>query len=127
MFAIMRIINNFLYICTQYKIHMLVTFEHKYLQELYQTGKASDKKHRFQPDILKKYRRCIDVLISANNIESLYKINSLNYEALSGDKKGISSIRVNDQFRIEFIVLQMETEPIITVCNIIELSNHYKK
>lgn len=127
MFANVRIVNYYLYICTQYKIHMLVTFEHNYLQELYQTGKASDKKHRFQPDILKKYRRCIDVLISANNIESLYKINSLNYEALSGDKKGISSIRVNDQFRIEFIVLQMETEPIITVCNIIELSNHYKK
>ena len=122
----MRIINYFLYICTQYKIHMLVTFEHNYLQELYQSGKASDKKHRFQPDIVKKYKRCVDFLVSANNIESLYKINSLNYEALSGDKKGISSIRVNDQYRIEFVVAQLETEPIITVCNIIELSNHYK-
>jgi len=105
---------------------MLVTFEHNYLQELYQSGKASDKKHRFQPDIVKKYKRCIDVLISASNIEALYKINSLKYETLVGDKKGISSIRVNDQYRIEFVVIQMETEPIITVCNIIELSNHYK-
>jgi proteic killer suppression protein len=105
---------------------MLVTFEHNYLQELYQSGKTSDKKHRFQPDIVTKYKRCIDVLISANNIESLYKINSLKYETLVGDKNGISAIRVNDQYRIEFVVIQMETESIITVCNIIELSNYYK-
>ena len=122
----MRTVKYFSYICTQYKIHMLVTFEHNYLQELYQSGKASDKKHRFQPDIVKKYKRCVDFLISANNIDSLYKINSLKYEVLVGDKKGISSIRVNDQYRIEFVVAQLETEPIITVCNIIELSNHYK-
>lgn len=105
---------------------MLVTFEHNYLKELYQSGKASDKKHRFQPDIIKKYIRCVDVLISAPKIETLYKFNSLKFEALTGDKKGISSIRVNDQYRIEFVVIQMGTEPIITVCNIIELSNHYK-
>ena len=30
------------------------------------------------------------------------KINSLNYEKLKGDKKGLSSVRVNDRYRIEF-------------------------
>jgi proteic killer suppression protein len=46
---------------------------------------------------------------------------------LKGNKKGISSIRVNDQYRIEFIASTVnETEAIITVCNIIELSAHYK-
>lgn len=53
-------------------------------------------------------------------------INSLNYEVLKGDKKGVSSIRVNNKYRIEFTVKETMDEPIITVCNIIELSNHYK-
>jgi proteic killer suppression protein len=58
-------------------------------------------------------------------IETLYQIKSLNYEVLSGDKAGISSIRVNDKYRIEFTV-NMYEEPLVTICNILELSNHYK-
>ena len=40
--------------------------------------------------------------------------------------KGISSIRVNDQYRIEFTVSYQETETIIYICNILDLSNHYQ-
>jgi proteic killer suppression protein len=105
---------------------MIVTFDETYLQNLYKTGKT-DKKHRYQPEIIRKYRYCIDVLISAKNIESLYRFNSLNYEVLSGDKAGRSSIRVNKQYRIEFTVKETSDEPIITICNILELSNHYKQ
>lgn len=103
---------------------MIVVFGKDYLKELYVTGK-SDKKHRFQPDIVKRYKRRIDYLKQAGNIEELFLLKSLNYEVLSGGKKGISSIRVNDQYRIEFTVETTE-EPIITICTIIELSNHYK-
>ena len=103
---------------------MIVVFGKEYLEELYVTGK-SDKKHRFQPDIVKRYKQKIDYLKQANNIEELFLLKSLNYEVLSGDKKGVSSIRVNDQYRIEFIVETTE-EPIITICKIVELSNHYK-
>ena len=45
---------------------------------------------------------------------------------LKGDKSGISSIRVNDQYRIEFTVEQVSSETVVTICNILELSNHYK-
>ena len=65
---------------------MLVTFDKEYLKELYVSGKCSDKKHRFQPDVIKRYKRCIDTLIASKNAESLYKHNSLNYEILVGDK-----------------------------------------
>jgi proteic killer suppression protein len=52
----------------------------------------------------------------------------LNYEKLSGDKNGLESVRVNDQYRIEFISHKEGEEPqTITVCSIVELSNHYKK
>lgn len=105
---------------------MIVTFEKKYLQELYEKGKSSDKKHRFQPDIVRRYIDRINILKNNDSIESLFLIKSLHYEVLRGDKAGISSIRVNDQYRIEFSVAKEGKEPLITICNILELSNHYK-
>lgn len=83
---------------------MIVTIEEKYLQELDETGKTADKKHRFQAEVLRKYQDCIRYLLAASGIEALYSVNSLNDEALKGDKAGISSIRVNKQYRIEFTV-----------------------
>ena len=105
---------------------MVVTFEEAYLQELYVKGTTNDKKHRFQPDIVRRYQKCIQLIKSVPDITSLSKYNSLNYEVLKGDKKGISSIRVNEKYRIEFTVKDSLEEPIVTVCNIIDLSNHYK-
>lgn len=105
---------------------MFVTFEEKYLQDLYEKGKTDDKKHRFQPDIVKRYKKCVDIMKRVPNITSLAKYNSLNYELLKGDKNGISSIRVNDKYRIEFTISETLNKPVITVCNIIDLSNHYK-
>jgi toxin HigB-1 len=105
---------------------MVVTFEKKYLQELYEVGKTSDKKHRFQPAIIKKYQFCIDILKGVSGLESLYPIKSLRYEVLHGDKEGISSISVNMQYRIEFVVNNTSDDFVISVCNILELSNHYK-
>ena len=59
-------------------------------------------------------------------MEELFTIHSLNYEVLKGDKAGISSIRVNNQYRIEFTVSEQDSETIVYICNILELSNHYK-
>jgi proteic killer suppression protein len=105
---------------------MEINFEQKYLRELYLTGKTTDKKHRFQPQVAAKYRKTIDTLESVSNVEDLYRFNALHYEVLNGGKKDISSVRVNDQYRIEFTTKQVVSETIVTICNIIELSNHYK-
>ncbi len=107
---------------------MVVTFGKEYLKELYETGKTSNRKYRFQPEIIKAYAKCIYRLQEAKAIEDLYQFHSLNYEILKGDKKGLSSIRVNDKYRIEFSVSTVEEadEIVLTICNIIELSNHYK-
>ena len=95
------------------------------MMELYETGK-SDKKHRFQPDIVKRYKRGVDYLKQARSIEELFLLPSLHYEVLKGDKAGVSSIRVNNQYRIEFTVEQVSEPIVVTICSIIELSNHYK-
>lgn len=105
---------------------MYVTFQEKYLQDLYEQGRTDDKQHRFQPDIVRRYQRCIDYLLDAESTEALKRINSLNYEVLKGNKQGISSIRVNKKYRVEFTVRETCEEAIITVCNILDLSNHYK-
>lgn len=106
---------------------MEIKFEKEYLKELYENGKTRSKKHRFQPSVIKKYIQTIDKLKVASNIEELFPIKSLNYEALIGTKKGLESVRVDGKYRIEFITTLEGEEPnFITICSIIELSNHYK-
>lgn len=105
---------------------MEVTFDKDYLSELYHEGKCSDKKHRFQPQIIRGYIKAINALKSARIIEDLYRVKSLHYEMLVGDKNGIESVKVNNQYRVEFTSKKIVEETIITICNILELSNHYK-
>ena len=104
---------------------MEIIFNEEYLRELYRTGKT-DKKHRFQPPIVRKYIRVIDLMRETPNVLGLMRYNSLNYEKLEGDKSGLSSVRVNDQYRIEFEEHTKDGETVATICNITELSNHYK-
>ena len=106
---------------------MEIKFEKDYLRELYEDGKAKGKKHRLQPAIIKKYKTTIDTLKVAKRIEELFLFKSLNYEKLIGDKKGLESVKVNQQYRIEFrTTIEGEEPDIITICSIVELSNHYK-
>jgi proteic killer suppression protein len=105
---------------------MKIKFDKTYLKELYYTGKITDKKYCFQPQITNKYRKTIDILESVTGIEDLFRYNSLRYEALHGNKQGLESVRINDQYRIEFKTTKVVTETIITICNITELSNHYQ-
>lgn len=105
---------------------MIVTFEQTYLQELYTEGKASGKKHRFQPQVVAKYRKVINLMKQQENVYGLTKYGSLHYEKLQGDKQGLSSVRVNDQYRIEFTESMEADKRVATICNITELSNHYK-
>lgn len=104
---------------------MVINFKETYLRDLYKNGKA-DKKHRFQPQIIKRCIRVINLMIGEDNVLGLNKYNSLNYEHLSGNKEGLSSVRVNDQYRIEFEEEVEDGKTIATICNITELSNHYK-
>jgi proteic killer suppression protein len=65
-------------------------------------------------------------MIRQPDTTALAKYNSLNYEKLKGSKAGLSSVRVNDQYRIEFEEKIVENQTVAIVCNITELSNHYK-
>jgi proteic killer suppression protein len=106
---------------------MKVEFEKEYLRELYDTGKITDKKHRFQPQVVNGYLKCVRALISAEKIEELFGYNSLHYEKLKGDKKGLSSVRINDQYRLEFREIVNSNNTLeIEICSLTDITNHYK-
>lgn len=105
---------------------MKIIFDKRYLEELYLKGRTSDKKHRFQPQIISKYRKTIDLIESLSVVQDFYRYHSLNYEMLTGDKAGIESVRVNNKYRIEFKTVNVVSEIVVTVCNILDLTNHYK-
>lgn len=105
---------------------MFIEFDKDYLRELFEQGRTSDKKHRYQPEVIKGYQKAVASLKRAINVEMLYRLNSLNYEVLKGDKKGISSVRINRQYRLEITVRDVVNEQIITVCRLLDISNHYK-
>ena len=105
---------------------MKIIVDKPYLEELYLKGRTSDKKHRFQPQIISKYRKTIDLIESLSVVQDFDRYHSLNYEMLTGDKAGIELVRVNNKYRIEFKTVNVVSEIVVTVCNILDLTNHYK-
>lgn len=106
---------------------MDVEFEKEYLSELYLRGKTSDKKYRFQPPIVNGYLKCVKALLNASGMEDLYQYRSLNYEKLKGDKKGLSSLRINDKYRLEFREIAKENhQTMIEICSLVDITNHYR-
>ena len=75
---------------------MEIKFEKDYLRELFYDGVANDKQHRYQPDIVRRYVRVVNILDSVDKVTDLFRFRSLHYEKLVGDKKGLESVRVND-------------------------------
>lgn len=106
---------------------MVIEFENEYLKELYEEGKTRNRKFRFHPSEINQYKKVIDILRAVNRVEDLFVFNSLNYEMLSGNKKGIESVRINQKYRIEFTSKKSGLTPnTITICSIFRISNHYE-
>ena len=122
----MRIYGLFIIFAPKIITIMVVTFNEDYLEKLYSKGETGTKKIWFQPQIVRGYQKGIKYLIQAKRKEDLYPFKSLHFEALHGDKEGRFSIKANDQYRIEFTLEESDEEPVVTICNIMELSNHYK-
>ena len=117
-------INLYSYLCNR-KSRLNGSHIQRDLSPRFIHGGESDKKHRFQPQIIRKYIRIVDLMKSEKNVLGLMKYHSLRYEKLVGDKLGLSSVRVNDQYRIEFEEFVKDGETIASICNITDLSNHY--
>lgn len=104
---------------------MKIEYEKEYLRELYENSQCSNKKYRFQPQVVEKYIRRIDTLIGATRIEDLYGLNSLNIEKID-QNNDIYSIRIDKKYRLEFALVYEESEICIVVARILDISNHYQ-
>lgn len=103
---------------------MKIYFNNKYLEELAESQPKG--KMRYTSEVIKMYRKKLVILGNVRNSNELRVFKSLHFERLTGDKLGLYSIRVNEKYRLEFL-LNKEKDIVIEEIVVIEdLSNHYK-
>lgn len=104
---------------------MEIEFLNEELAQYYEGNKVKNKELKSNKNLQKLFIKTIDRLKILENIEDMYLFNSLNYEKLTGNLQGKSSVRVDIKYRIIFEEKADENEK-ITILNIEELSNHYQ-
>ena len=104
---------------------MVVQFNNVYLEQLY-IGEMPKGKPKYSSQVIEKFIKRVDSLKNLNNAEELFKLKSLGFERLKGGKKHLYSIRINDQYRIEF-ELDNEVLKLAEIVTIEGLSKHYEK
>lgn len=103
---------------------MIVYFGTSDLQELYETPLDEIRgKQRVPKEVIKQYKKRIQLLISISRLDQLRPFRGLNFEFLKGDRKGQCSLRLNDQFRLIITPMDEETVQVIMVN---EISKHYE-
>jgi len=68
--------------------------------------------------VIRAAQRKLVLLEQSPDERTLRNWKSLNYKKLSGDREGQRSIRVNDQYRIVFELLEDERPPAIRILEI---------
>jgi toxin HigB-1 len=105
---------------------MEILFQNQILADLFEGKKVNDKRFKSNPALIKQYVKTVHKLSAVSRIEDLYVLVSLNYEKLSGDREGQSSVRINDQFRLIFEEILSDNEPFqVVMFALEEISNHY--
>ncbi len=102
---------------------MVIKFNNIYLEKLFE-GKPL-KKIIYSKELVIQFKKTILRLKNADNSHQLRQFRSLNFEALKGDKKGLYSVRVNKQYRLEFSI-ENDSITLLEVVLVEDLSKHYE-
>jgi plasmid maintenance system killer protein len=104
---------------------MQVSFTDSYYELLYTGGKVPGKP-RFPPEVIKQYRLRIEMLKNSASTYDLGKFRSLNFEKLEPKNAPdpLYSIRVNDQYRLEF---NLDSNGKAEIVRVKRMSDHYSK
>lgn len=103
---------------------MNVEFRTEELSYLYETPLEQIKgKQTVAREIIKQFKKKVQLLISISRIEQLKQFRGLNFEYLKGNRAGECSIRLNDQYRLIF---EQINEDEIEILLINEISKHYE-
>ncbi len=104
---------------------MTIHFNNSYLEQIY-IGEAPKGKPRYSSQVIDKFIKRVDTIKNLSNAEELLMLRSLGFERLKGNKKHLYSIRINNQYRIEF-EMDNEVLKLVDIVTIVELSKHYEK
>ncbi len=99
---------------------MRIRFEDEELKRLAEDPTYRPKK--WSVDVVKAYRKKLQILCSATDERDLYAMRSLHLEQLQGDRRGTSSIRLNKKFRL---ILKFATEDDGRIVIVIELVDYH--
>lgn len=80
------------------------------------------KSKRWSSDLVKAYRKKIQILTSATDERDLRALKSLHLEQLKGNRIGTSSIRLNKQYRL---ILQFKSDESGRTVIVIELVDYH--
>lgn len=104
---------------------MQLIFKSQLLIDLYTEKRIYSK--QFQPALIKKFRIVIHGLMRLEDLNELKTNNGLRYEQLKGDRKGTSSIRLNNKYRLLFKEISSKDDiNQIEILELLEISNHYQ-
>ncbi len=106
---------------------MDILFSTQLLANLYEETKVRDKEFRSNPALVKQYIKTVNKLRSVQKVAQLSQFAGLNYEKLKGNRKGYSSVRINQQYRLIFEEVAAENQPLeIVLLKLEEISKHYE-
>lgn len=97
---------------------MQIDFEDDELRRLYED--PGFRVPQFHPDLLKAYRRKMQVIVAADSELDLRAMKSLHFEKLQGDRADQHSIRLNDQWRLIFRIEAADDGKVVFIIEIVD-------
>jgi len=85
------------------------------LADLYVLGSR-----RHHPDLLKAFRRVVDIVAAAPDERTLHGLRGLRLEKLRGDRSGQHSVRLNDQYRLILEINRDDEGSYVTLLGIVD-------
>ena len=79
LFYFLRILKTCITFIPDNTFDMIGIFKKEYLRDFYEIGKTADKKYRFQPEIVRKYKKCINLMRRVPDTNVFKKYNGLNF------------------------------------------------
>jgi plasmid maintenance system killer protein len=99
-----------------------VEFRNAQLMKLYEEGRA--RTYPLDASVIRRFVAVVGWFKAAKDIHDLWKLPSLNFEALKGYPNRYSA-RVSAKYRVEMEIDWENPEKTIGLVGIVELSNHY--
>jgi len=94
---------------------MEVTFSNKHLDRLEADGSFESG---YSADIVRAYRKKMQLIRAAADERDFYSLKSLNFERLKGDRQYQYSMRLNDQWRLILEFKGKGANKVVVVINI---------